>query len=342
VKKTLSAPSEFNKPSHRLSSFRKIVFAACLIALLLSTFGRIDRAEAGAKKSTYVPIPIFIEPTDPNTPTVSGDAIQVAEILGLTDKLKLIDRTHRQTGSSDGQRLSTEARLDLTDARLDTLETIEQAELEIDYVTAEIEEELAGMQELLQVYSSARNDRIDRLNAYGFRVNGVMWAVAEAFDIPTYKTPKYSIPSGAIGILAGLVPSAFSLYALRAPDSRYVRKSYPNMLSKIFDYPTIPRIEYPSYVWTYLNSKPPAECTKTRRQILLQYWGHDQNITSLKGVGKSKTPDLDTLTGANQTSVTIKMLSDRLTMLRETKAVVMQMSRSLLELSMVTRGVKHL
>jgi len=322
--------------------FRKTVGTACLTALLLLPSSRAAIVEASAKKSTYVPIPIFIEPTDPNSPTVSLDAVQTAGILGLTEKLKLIQNLRHQMDSSNGQKLPMELRQDLTEARLDCLETIAQARLEIDFVEAEIEEELAGMQELLHVYSSARNDRIDRLNAYGFRVNGVMWAVAEAFDIPTYKTPKYSIPSGTIGILAGLVPSAFSLYALRAPDSRYKRKSYPNMLTKIFDYPTIPRVEYPSYVWTYLNSKPPAEPSKTRRQILIEYWAHDQNISSLDATGKSKTPDLDTLTGASQTSVTIRMLSDRLTMLRETRAVVMQMSRSLLELNMVTRGIKRM
>jgi hypothetical protein len=271
---------------------------------------------------------------------VSPDAVQLAQILGLTDKLRLIQDLRRQADSAQGQKLPLDLRQDLSDARVDVLETIAQARLEIDFVSAEIEEELAASQELLHVFSAARNDRIDRLNAYGFRVNGVMWAVAEAFDIPTYKTPKYSIPSGTIGILAGLVPSAFSLYALRAPDSRYVRQSYPNMLSKIFDYPTIPRIEYPGSVWTYLNSKPPAEPSSTRREIMIDYWLHDQNIRCLHG--RFKTPDLDTLIGAKQNNVTIQMLSDRLTMLRETRAVVMQMNRPLLELNMVTRGVKHL
>jgi hypothetical protein len=314
----------------------------CLFAVALLLASEPIRVEAGSKKSTYVPIPIFILPTDPNTQTVSPDAVQLAQILGLTEKLKLIQDLRRQ--AEQGQRLPVDLRQDLADARLDVLETIGQARLDIDFVSAEVEEELAAAQELLHVYSAARNDRIDRLNAYGFRVNGVMWAVAEAFDIPTYKTPKYSIPSGTIGILAGLVPSAFSLYALRAPESRYVRQSYPNMLSKIFDYPTIPRIEYPTSVWTYLNSKPPEEPSESRRSIMIDYWLHDQNIRSLRGSvhGKTiKTPDLDTLTGTKQNNVTIQMLSDRLTMLRETRAVVMQMNRPLLELNMVSRGLKR-
>jgi len=320
-----------------VSTYRRLIGSFSLLALFLASISA--RVEAAAKQSTYVPIPIFSWPTDPNASEASPDAVQVAEILGIADKLKMIDDIHHQYDPAKGQKMPIETRQDLLEARTEVLECIEQARLEIDFVCAEMEEELAGSQELLHVYTSARNDRIDRLNAYGFRVNGVMWAVAEAFDIPTYAKPKYSIPSGTIGILAGLVPSAFSLYALKAPDIRYARQSYPNMLSKIFDYPTIPRIEYPNSVWTYLNSKPQSEASNTRREILIGYWIRDRNIHSLHNA--SKTPDLDTLTGARQTNVTIQMLSDRLTMLRETRAVVMQMNRPLLELNMVARGKKR-
>jgi hypothetical protein len=314
------------------------IYLLFLSALMLIFAREENSAEAAAKKSTYIPIPIIPAPTDPNTTQASPDAVQMAEILGLTEKLKLIQDLRSRTGK--GETPSPESRQEATDAKIEVLAIVEEARLDVDFVSAEIEEELAASQELLHVFASQRDNRINRMNAYGFRVNGVLWAICEALDIPTYKAAKYSIPSGTIGILAGLVPSAFSLYALREPDARFARLSYPNMLSKLFDYPTIPRIEFPKNVWSYLNSNPVGEADRTRRDIMIDYWLHDKYINLL--VGRSKTPDLDTLTGFKQNNVTIRMLSDRLTMLRQTRAVVMGMNRPLLEVIMVMRGTKSI
>ncbi len=285
-----------------------------------------------------MPAPVLLTPTDPESADVSPDAVQLAQTLSLTVSLKRIEDLRRQIGQTKDLSLPRNLRQDFAEAKLEAIETIEQTRLEIDFVSAEIEEELAGYQELLQSYSTRRNEQVNRINAYSFRVNGALWAVAEALDIPTYNHPRYSISSGTVGILAGLVPSAFSLYALRAPESHYSRMSYPNMLSKLFGYETIPRIRYPASVWSYLNAKPP-ESSKSRLDIMIEHWHQDKYIVSLRK--SDQTAALNALTGYRQDEVTIDLLADRLTMLRITKAVVMQMNRPLLELSMIVRGSKR-
>jgi small nuclear ribonucleoprotein (snRNP)-like protein len=62
------------------------------------------------------------------------------------------------------------------------------------------------------------------------------------------------------------------------------------------------------------------------------------NIRALNDAHNKDQVDL--VTGMRQRSVTIELMNDRLTMLGQLKAVVMHMTRPLLELQMVERGLK--
>ncbi|HEY9715394.1 MAG TPA: hypothetical protein V6C72_18115, partial [Chroococcales cyanobacterium] len=188
-------------------------------------------------------------------------------------------------------------------------------------------------------YKTERDNRVLTATLWSLRTNGVLWAVAEALSIPTVNRPHYAVSAGAIGIAAGLVPTAFSLYALDYGNKggKHERKPYPNMLAKFYSLPTTPRVEYPESVWAYLGS-PPANEARTRRQILTDHWLNDRNIHSFKKGVSDHT--LACLTGYDQKDISVDLLSDRLIMLREVKSVVLQMTRPLLELSMVTLNKK--
>lgn len=280
--------------------------------------------------------------SDPYSPGLSPEAVQLADILHITDKLKKVQQLQQQIAQFTDQKPPVELRQDLTDLKLDLLQIIEQTQLDIDFVASEIEEEDARFLEWLRTFEEDRDNRVNRANINAFRTNGVLWAVAEALDIPTYAAPKYSIPSGALGIIAGLVPSVFSEYAVRVEGGgKYVRNAHPNMLSKIYGFPTHEGIEYPESVWTYLNTPPPEEGEKrSRRDLLIDHWLTDQNIHIFKN-GASKD-DLVLLTGASQPKVSIDLLHDRLTMLCEVEAVSLQMHRPLLELNMALQGKKKM
>jgi len=228
------------------------------------------------------------------------------------------------------------------DFKDDVLEAIEQSRMEIDYAQAELSREEAVYSEMLGVYVFDRDRKVALANAWGYRTNGVLWAVAEALDIPTYKQPKYSIPSGAIGIVAGLVPSAFSLYALRKEGGgKFDRVPHPNMLSKVFAYPVTPEIDYPDSVWTWLNSAPPTDARHlTRINFIKAWWLKDANLRTLNG--QTSKPKLDLLTGSVQNDLTIQLINDRLAMLRHMHALILQMDRPLLELMMAVRGYKSM
>jgi hypothetical protein len=288
-------------------------------------------------------VPAFNSPAHPDSTTVSADAMQLAEILGLTDKFKHLQELKEKLPQRRTDESNIELRQELTEGKIEIIEALEQARLDVDFVFAEIETEQAIAEEVLQAYTTERDHRINNANIQAFRVNGALWAVAEALTIPTYKLPRYSIPSGTIGILAGIVPSAFSLYAIRStPGRRYQREASPNILSKLFDYPASPNIEYPESVWRYLNATPAvtiAGLSGNRLQLLKNHWFDDPNIGIL--AHNPGTKELDLVTGKNQDHETIELLTSRLIMFREIKAIVCGMNRSLRELSMVERGTKY-
>jgi hypothetical protein len=273
--------------------------------------------------------------------TLSGDAIEVANVLHLTPLFRQLEDLRKQVEVFKGEKVPSELREQLRDVKEDIRETIEQARLEVDFVQAELSVELAGQSELLRAYSEARDNRVNFANIWGFRTNGALWALAEALDIPTYKRPRYSIPSGTIGILAGIVPSAFSILAVReSSGGHYDRAPRPNMLSKIFDYPCVPRIDYPDDVLAFLRTVPAkSRPGYSRIDQLVDRWIADKNIHIFSD--RNSTKQLDVITGTVQNRLTIQSISDRLTMLQQLSAIINQMNRPLLELMMAVRGTKH-
>ena len=200
--------------------------------------------------------------------------------------------------------------------------------------------EIAGSSELMQAYGYESNRKANELNVRSFRLNGALWAIAEAFTIPTYAHPRLSIPSGAIGIAAGLVPSAFSYFAVQeSKGGHYDRDPRQNMLAPLSNYTETPRIEYPKSVWTYLHQAPSEYPGRARIDCLLDNWIEDKNIHIFSD--KSSRTQLDAITGSVQKRLTLDLLSDRLNMLQQLSALISQMNRPMLELMMVVRGTKH-
>ena len=278
-------------------------------------------------------------PCDLKTATVSPEAISLAEKLGMSESFHKLENLRQQ--AQRFQKVPLELRADISELKEDITEKIEQTHLEIDYAQAELVLDIAFQSELLRAYTQARDNRVNAVNTWSFRTNGVLWAVAEGLDIPTYNHPRLSIPSGTVGILAGLVPSVFSLVALHESNGgHYESKTRPNMLSKLFDYPTTAAIEYPDSVMNFLHSTPTEGTIQTcRLGYLIDRWEHDENIHSF--TNRNSKEQLDQLTGFKESRLTIELVSDRLTMLQQISAVISQMNRPLLELMMAARGLKH-
>ncbi|MFX5214454.1 hypothetical protein ABTC92_18520, partial [Acinetobacter baumannii] len=88
---------------------------------------------------------------------ISADALQLIDILGLHDKLQRLIDINKMASSNPSQ-LSSELRDERNDLHLEILSTVEETRLQIDLVTAEIDEEEVILEEALRVFTEERDD----------------------------------------------------------------------------------------------------------------------------------------------------------------------------------------
>jgi len=299
--------------------------------------------EAGANTQAF-PRQILRTGVNLTTPGLSPNTMQMANAIGMTP---LLNRMQQLRGRIDeGGPITLEnlsARQDLSDTRSRVILLIERTDLEIDFTLAEISAEERVYDEILSTFTGNRDKLLARINATSFISNGILWAIAEAYDIPTYKYPRLSIPSGTIGIAAGIVPSIASMYTLRAVNGKKKTSEIePNMLAKLFGYPTTVDIDYPHSVWDYLNQVP-ADDPKGKKRLdqLVDRWIADSNMPAFTNRSSKEQLDVLTASVAQRKGLTISMLSARQTMLNQLNSEILKMKRMLLELAMAAQGDKQ-
>lgn len=275
---------------------------------------------------------------------LSSNSRQLAEIILLSPLLEKLESLRAELSKAPPRTLDSLAiRQELLEGRQDAMLLLGKTSLEIDFTLAEIEAELQVYDEILSAYKDERNRTTARTQATGLISNGILWAIAEALTIPGFANARFSIPSGIIGIPAGVVPSIASLWTLRQMrGKRRTSEQAPNMLSRIFGYPINEDVDYPESVWKFFNSAPPDAPGRTRFDVLIERWIADANMPAFSD--RSSRAQLDVLTASvpRENGMSIDTLTARQVMLRQLAAEVMKMKRMLLELTMVVRGDKDL
>ncbi|MBX9878469.1 MAG: hypothetical protein K2Y22_08420 [Candidatus Obscuribacterales bacterium] len=281
-----------------------------------------------------------------NTDGISPNSLQLANNIGLTALLENIHSLRARVNS-----LNTTPSLESLDARQNLAEEVQRSylliqktDLEVDFTLSEIENEYQHCQEILATFTNDRDKAIARMNALSFISNGALWAVTEALAIPTYKNAKFAIPSGIIGIPAGLVPSVASMWTLKQLKGKKMTSDVdPNMLAKLFNYPGNSEVDYPRSVWTFLHQVPASESNgKTRLAQLTDRWIADANMPGF--TDRSSKKQLGVLTGsvAQRKGLSIDSLTARTIMLDQLACEILKMKRMLLELAMVVQGEKQM
>lgn len=301
--------------------------------------------EATANR-TELPTQILKTGINLNSSEVSPNSLQLSNTIGLTNVLEQIQQL-RLRAESTSNRESMEylaARQDLYDATDKALSLIQRTDLEIEFAAAEIEAEQQVYQEILNTFTSDRDKAIARTNAIGFISNGALWAVCEALAIPSYKFAKFAIPSGIVGIPAGVVPSLASMYTFKQMSGKKrTSEVEPNMLAKLFDYPTNPEIEYPHSIWEFLHQVPATEPKgKTRLEQMVDRWIADANMPGFTDRKSKAQLDAITASLAQKKGLSISTLTARTVMLQQLHAEIWKMKRLLLELTMAVQNEKQL
>jgi hypothetical protein len=276
---------------------------------------------------------------------LAPNTVQLANNIGLTPVLERVQalRSRVETGGGQPTLETLSARQDLWDATQKASLIIQRTDLDVDFTLAEIGAELQIYNEILATFTGDRDKLLARVNAASFVSNGILWALAEGYDIPTFKYTRLAIPSGTLGIAAGIVPSIASLYTLKAVNGKKkTSEADPNMLAKLFGYPTTADIEYPHSVWEYIHQVP-ADDPKGKKRLdqLVDRWIADSNMPAFTDRTSRTQLDIVTASVAQRKGLSIGTLTARQVMLQQLSAEVMKMKRMLLELAMVLQGEKQ-
>ena len=329
-----------------LMNSAKTLQRLCASCLALSIMSGAQAAIASSMpNSVHVPGKILQVKIDLRSPAMSPEAVALGDQLGLTPLISRIQSLRAQMrGRNDQDPDIHVLRSALNEARQEALEIVTQVDLEADYVEAQIVEEQSLYADMLQHMTAERDKSVAITNAVSFGTNGALWAACEAIAIPTYKQPILSIPSGILGVLAGVIPSFASFYAMRqVSGKKYSYKEEPNMLSKLFDRQVGLHCEYPDSVWNYLAAVPPNDPSGKRRvDQIIDRWIEDNNIPSFTSRSSERQVDLITGTKTIPKTLTIDLLSTRQTMLDQLTSEVLKMKRLLLELMLAVRGTKQI
>ncbi len=309
-----------------------------------STIAAAAPKEATANTSEF-PTQILKTGINLTASGLSPNSQQLANTIGLTPLLERSQQLRSQLTAvgSEPSVESLSVRQELYEVTNKIALLIQRTDLEIDFAVAEMDAEHQVYQEILNTFTSNRDKAIARTNAIGFISNGALWAVCEALAIPSYKFAKFAIPSGIVGIPAGVVPSIASMYTFKQINGqKKTSEVEPNMLAKLFNYPTNPEIEYPHCVWQYLHQVPAAEPGgKKRLEQMIDRWIADANIPGFTDRDSQQQLDVITASVSQRKGLSISTLTARSVMLQQLQAEVWKMKRMLLELAMAAQNEKQ-
>lgn len=327
-----------------------IISASMNANALAQTKPQAIAATSGTKESTAntleIPKQILKTGVSLDTRSVAPNSLQLANTIDLVPLLQRINtlQNSAETADSGASLEGLKRRQDLWDTTQKASLLIQKTNLEIDFTIAAIEAEDQVYQGILAGFTSKRDKALAKTNAISFISNGALWAVNGALTIPGYQNSLYSIPSGIVAIPAGIVPSIASLWTLKQINGAKKQSEVePNMLAKLFGYPTNPDIEYPKSVWTFLNQVPADEPrSKKRVDQLIDRWVSDSNMPGFNDRQSKKQLDVLTASVSQRKGLSISTLTSRSVMLQQLQAEIGKMKRMLLELAMVVEGEKTL
>ncbi len=267
-------------------------------------------------------------------PVLSEEATIIARSLGIMGNLELLQR--RESGQS-----AAAPTVESLALRQDTIESIVQSGLEVRAVAARLDRELANANEIL-AYLAERRNRAVRLNTYAdFISGGITGVVSGSLKMADLK----GIAPDLIDTVEGVMQTGLSAWALQQQRGEQRREqAVPSMLTHLFQQKKNAEQDYPPSVWSYLNSPLPASKTSSSRlDILVDRWlklelclSHGGHRTAPGDRAKRVSGHIDAQ------KITIDVLEDRVAMLTDLRATIVQMDSDLLEMMQIVKGTRML
>lgn len=222
---------------------------------------------------------------------------------------------------------------EITSLQLDLLRKIMTAGLQLRVTSAQFDREITREQHELDKVTRERDFAVNIINNANFLQLGILSIIIDG-PLEETKNKRRNLAGDRLNIVSGLTVGGLALMSLCAqPGGFRHTKSEANLLGQSFGLETPDSEHLPSMLWRYLESVPPNGVTPlTRRQQLIKYW----QTAKILPVNIKKTSTIENVSGCgprhHRWCETIKLMTARITMLFDLKAMVDRLNTGLVEL----------
>ena len=261
-------------------------------------------------------------PSQGAAPVLSQNVAEVAEILGLRQK---VDRLFRLQGS---RTCDATPQLEEVVARQEIVQRIETVALDLDGALGEIANEQSKLSNLRSGLQARRDRTQGYLNAASLITGSGIGIAVNA----TQLNDSSAIAGDVLGIASGSASTLLSIIAIKKQNgpSKTVG-NIPNMLGPLFDRGLSLHTYYPPEVMAYLESSARSDGTvnDSRLAQLKASWIDAGDIGSAGDMHNSRKIEKVATSGHDGVKLTISDLTDRIAMLGDVAGRMSLMKRDM-------------
>ena len=255
---------------------------------------------------------------------LSPEAAQVANEIDITFIIEKLRIEHNVCSAMSLETLAV---------RQEITEKVLAASLDVDSVNAVIDSEIEQIRAIRSDLQSRRDKAQNIINVASLVTGGALGVVNTALQ---FKSSTANL-GNAIGVGGGAASVALSVIGIHKQGGRRSLGDSPRMLARFFGrqpdaLEAIPSI-YPEEVWSYLNSAPPSQPTKsTRREQLIAKWRREGKIEQDNRLKSDRRVEALSSNISQWRKLSIDELDDRVAMLLDVRATVSLMKREMGEI----------
>lgn len=311
-------------PSHRYDTIKIVKNRITLLHSLMKELESIQNQTLAILRSTdhadlSPDVSSSVEPTD-----VSAHAWEAAKLLGIEEDVKRLLELKRSGMSQETEAISLQ---------LKVTRKIQTTGLELRVLSAQFDREITLEQQALDKVTRQRDLAVSLLNDANFMQLGILSTIIDG-PLGLTKIERRNLYGDRLNIVSGLTVAGLAGLSLVAQRGGFrYSKSAPNLLGQTFGLQTPAAEQLPPIVAKYMRSVPPGSSSAlTRQDQLIKYW----QTTKILPVNVKKTATVERLSayGArhHRWCETIKLMTARISMLFDLRAMVDRMNVGLVEL----------
>lgn len=263
----------------------------------------------------------LLEPTH-----LGAHAQEAAKLLGIEDqvnRLMFLKKAGRpETYDDEAERL-----------KLEIVRKVQTTGLQLRVLSAQFDREITLEQQALDRVTRERDLTVAFLNDANFLQLGILATIIDG-PLGLTKKKKHNLYGNRLNIVSGYTVGGLAALSLIAQRGGFRHtKSDPNLLGQTFGLQSPPSEQLPAILNNYMNSIPPGSGSNmTRREQLIKYW----QTTKILPINVKKNANIERVSANgprhHRWCETIKLMTARVSMLFDLRAMVDRLNIGLVEL----------